>query len=299
MTTTSAGLRIAPVATMLEPDERTRVDAAGAGLYRTIHRDSIDEVLRDLKERRISAVLVSVTRCVHETPAQLATVVREFPRIPTLALLSGPRDSGAEAVLALGNCGVRTLVDVRQPAGWHRLRDLLGVTGTKDADHAILAVLRGDLQDVPDDCWRFFEALFSPDHRVTTVRQLARRLNVLPSTLMSRFFRARLPAPKRYLAFTRLIRAARMFENPGFSIADVANHLDYSSPQSFGRHVRTLLHMTAGDFRRHYDAERMIERFRAELILPHAEKLRELRPLAIRPGMRILATASALPRMMA
>jgi AraC-like DNA-binding protein len=288
MTTPSEGLRIAPVATMLEPDERTRVDAAGAGLYRTIHRDSIDELLRDLKERRISAVLVSVARCVHEPPTQLGEVVREFPRIPTVALLSGPRDSGVEAVLALGNCGVRTLVDVRQPAGWHRLRDLLGVTGTRHRDHPIIPLLRDDLQGVPEDCWRFFEALFSPDYRVSTVRQLARRLNVLPSTLMSRFFRARLPAPKRYLAFARLIRAARMFENPGFSIADVANHLDYSSPQSFGRHVRTLLHMTAGDFRRNYDAERMIERFRAELVLPHAERLHALRPLAVRPGMRML-----------
>jgi AraC-like DNA-binding protein len=288
MTTPSEGLRIAPVATMLEPDERTRVDAVGAGLYRTLHRDSIDEVLRDLKERRISAVLVSVARCVHEAPAQLATVVREFPRVPTVALLAGPRDSAAEVVLALGNCGVRVLVDVRQPAGWHRLRDLLGVTGTRDREHATVATLREDLHGVPEDCWRFFEALFSPDYRAATVRQLARRLNVLPSTLMSRFFRAQLPAPKRYLAFARLIRAARMFENPGFSIADVANHLDYSSPQSFGRHVRTLLHMTAGDFRRSYDAERMTERFRAELILPHAEKLQRLRPLAVRPGMRLM-----------
>ncbi len=293
MTTTSSARRIAPVSTMVDPLERQRVDAAGVGLYRTIHRDTISEVLRDLKERRISAVIVSVGRCVREEPAQMAAVVRAFPRIPTLALLSSSGDSNAEAVLALGNCGIRTLVDVREPEGWGRLRALLGREATKDVDRAVIALLREDLRGVPDDCWRFFEALFTPEFRVSTVRQLSRRLNVLPSTLMSRFFRARLPAPKRYLAFARLIRAARLFENPGLSISDVANHLDYSSPQSFGRHVRTLLDVTAGEFRCTYDGERMLGRFRRELIAPNIELLRRLRPLAVRPGMRLLPLEQA------
>ena len=286
MTTMSSARRIAPVSTMIEPAERQRVDAAGIGLYRTIHRDTISEVLCDLKERRISAVIVSVGRCIREEPAQVAAVVRAFPKIPTLALLSSAGETNAEAVLALGNCGVRTLVDVRAPDGWGRLRALLGREATKDADRLVIAALRADLRGVPDDCWRFFEALFLPEFRVSTVRQLARRLNVLPSTLMSRFFRARVPAPKRYLAFARLIRAARLFENPGLSISDVANHLDYSSPQSFGRHVRTLLHVTAGEFRCTYDGERMLNRFRRELVLPNIDRLRELHPLAVRPGMR-------------
>ena len=95
---------------------------------------------------------------------------------------------------------------------------------------------------------------------------LARRLDVLPSTLMSRFFRARLPAPKRYLAMARLVRAARLFENPGFSVANVANHLDYSSPQSFGRHVRTLMDITAVQFRERYDGEGMLQHFRETLV---------------------------------
>lgn len=293
MTTTSSARRIPPVSTMIEPVERQRVDAAGIGLYRTIHRNSIREVLRDLKERRISAIIVSVGRCVREEPSQMAAVVRAFPKIPTLALLSSAGDTNAEAVLALGNCGIRTLIDVREPEGWGRLRALLGREATKDVDRVVLARLHEDLGGVHDDCWRFFEALFTPEFRVSTVRQLARRLNVLPSTLMSRFFRAQLPAPKRYLAFARLIRAARLFENPGLSISDVANHLDYSSPQSFGRHVRTLLHVTAGEFRCAYDGDRMLERFRRELILPNAHLLAHLRPLAVRSGTRFVPLPQA------
>lgn len=279
---------IGPVATILEPAERTRVDAIGAGVYRTIHRDSMEEVLRDLKERRISAVLLSVSRYVKEEPLRVAAVVREFPRIPTLALLSGAGDASAETVLALGNSGVRTLVDVRRPAGWQRLRDLLGVEAAKDVDRTVIATLRSDLSGVPEDCWQFFEALFLCDRHVSTVRQFARLLNVLPSTLISRFFRAQLPAPKRYLAFSRLVRAARLFENPGLSVADVSNHLDYSSPQSFGRHVQTYLNMRAGEFRRSYDANRMFLLFRHELIVPQLQKLLRLHPLAARSGGQVI-----------
>ena len=97
---------------------------------------------------------------------------------------------------------------------------------------------------------------------------------------MSRFFRARVPAPKQYLAMARLIRAARLFENPGFSVANVANHLDYSSPQSFGRHVRTLMRLTAMQFREQYDGEGMLQHFRQTLVLPHLDRLRALRPLS-------------------
>jgi hypothetical protein len=59
----------------------------------------------------------------------------------------------------------------------------------------------------------------------------------------------------------------------------VANHLDYSSPQSFGRHVRTLLGVTAGQFRERFDGAGMLRHFRDTLVLPHLAVLRQLRPL--------------------
>jgi hypothetical protein len=45
-----------------------------------------------------------------------------------------------------------------------------------------------------------------------------------------------------------------------------------------------LLHMTAGDFRHHYDGLGMFERFRQELVLPYVRPLRLLRPLSAPPG---------------
>jgi AraC-like DNA-binding protein len=276
----SAGPRLSlPVATMLTPTERIRVDAAGEGSYHALHRDSVAELVQDLKSNRVKAVLVSVTCCDQRARAGVAALVREFPRVPTVALLTQLDRGTPVAMLALGSTGVRQVVDVREAEGWRELRTYLLAARGEDIQRQALGQLALDLAGVPHDCWRFFEALFLLPPRVSTVRMLSGRLDVLPSTLMSRFFRARLPAPKRYLAMARLVRAARLFENPGFSVANVSNHLDYSSPQSFGRHVRTLMRMTAVEFRDRYDGEGMLQQFRELLILPHTDRLRRLRPL--------------------
>ena len=275
---------LAAVTTILDPAERARVDAAGVGVYRALHRDTIDDVLRDLRERPIGAVLVSVCRCPERDAARIATLVRDFPRVPAVALLSQVEQQTPRAVLALGRSGVRTIVDVRQPTGWRELRTVLVEGRGDDIQRLALARLAADIPDAAPDCQQFFELLFRP--RVAgTIRAIARALGILPSTLMSRFFRAHLPAPKRYLATARLVRAARLLENPGLSVASVANHLDYSSPQSFGRHVRTMLGLTAVELRERYDGEGMLDRFRADLVLPYAATLRRFSPLTpVPPG---------------
>jgi len=269
-----------PIATMLTPAERIRVDAAGEGSYQALHRESVAELVQDLKSNRVGAVVLSVACCDQRSRAGVAALVREFPRVPTVALLTQLDRSTAHTMLSLGSTGLRQLVDVRDAEGWRELREYLLTARGDDIQREALGALAIDLSSVHRDCWRFFEALFVSSPRVSTVRMLARELDVLPSTLMSRFFRARLPAPKQYLAFARLVRAARLFENPGFSVANVANHLDYSSPQSFGRHVRTIMQLTAVQFRERYDGEGMLQHFRDALVLPHLDQLRELRPLS-------------------
>lgn len=280
---------LAPVTTILTPAERVRVDAAGEGLYTALHRDSVDDVIRDLKERKAAAVLVSVTRCGSRDATQVAMLVREFPRVPTVALLTDLEANAPSAVLTLGRSGVQTLIDVRQPSGWRRLRDVLLGDQSRDISRLALAQLSVDLAGAHPDCRHFFELLFTLPSDVDTIRTLAQYLGVVPSTFMSRFFRAKLPAPKRYLAMARLVRAAQLFENPGLSIANVSNRLDYSSPQSFSRHVRGLIQLTAVEFRQKYDGEGMLQRFREDMVLPYLPQLRNFAPLSaalIRPVER-------------
>ncbi len=273
-----------PVSTILTPLERSRVDAVAQGLCDALHRESLDEVLSDLRHQKASLVLISVSRYGSQNSSRVAAMVREFPRVPTVALLTETQNSTPHTTLALGQLGIRMLVDVRMPAGWQTLRNILVSQGSSDLQRSALAQISLDLPGISKDCWRFFELLFESSPKISTVRQLARHLNILPSTLMSRFFRAKLPAPKRYLSLARLIRAARLFENPGLSVARVANHLDYSSPQSFGRHVRTIMRMSPVKFRSAYDGQGMLQLFRTELILPYVDVLCAFRPSAAYPG---------------
>ena len=53
-----------PVSTILTPLERSRVDAAAQGLCDALHRESLDEILSDLRQQKASLVLISVTRII-------------------------------------------------------------------------------------------------------------------------------------------------------------------------------------------------------------------------------------------
>ena len=272
------------VTTLLSPGERARVDAAGEGCFVTLHRESVDEVLNDLRQRRASAVLVSVAHYASQQTPPVAKLVREFPRIPAVALLTGSEISASQALLSLGRQGVRALIDVRDAQGWRELRRLITEERAETVERMALAQLHVDLAGAPEDCLRFFDALFTAPSSVCTVRQLSRRLGVLGSTLMSRFFRASLPAPKSYLAMARLVRAARLFENPGLSVAQVSTQLEYSSPQSFSRHTSTILQCSAVAFRRQYDGASMLEYMRNTSIIPYRETLLVFHPLVVGPG---------------
>ena len=273
-----------PVSTILTASERVRVDAAASGLYKAMHRSSVDDVIRDLRENRAGAVIMSVSCCEERHLSRVANLVREFPRVPAVALITEAEAMSAQRVLSLGQSGVRTLIDLRRPNGWTELRTVIMTTRSQDIQRIALAQLTADLRGVPEDCWKFFEVLFGIPPAVNTVRLLAKALRVHASTLMSRFFRAELPSPKSYLAMARLVRAAEMFENPGLSIANVADHLDYSSPQCFGRHVRGTLGMSAAELRSRYDGEGMLRRFREEYVLKHLATLKTFRPLASPKG---------------
>jgi AraC-like DNA-binding protein len=140
------------------------------------------------------------------------------------------------------------------------------------------------LEDTPADTRFFFEVMIRLAPETVTVRKLATKLHVRPSTLMSRFGRAGLPSPKNYLAAIRLLHAAVLFEGSGLSVADVAYRLEYSSPQSFGRHVRALLGITSLEFRTRLPFPEALNRFVAIMITPYHEVLRDFHPLAAGNG---------------
>jgi AraC-like DNA-binding protein len=292
-TATSANPRA--ILTFLTPAEQQRVEVAGAGCYTALHRENLDQMLSDMRTQSVSAVVVSVSRYQQHHAPTIARIVREFPHVPTVALLTATEARVTQSLLALGQHGVRTLVDAREPAGWRDLRHVISRENPTSIEGAARQRLREDLREAGPACRRFVDALFSMPLTCTTVRAFARAQGVPPTTFMTRFFRAGLPPAKRYLTYARLVRAARLFENPGYSVTQVAFQLEYSSPQSFSRHLHVVLDMSASAFRRRYTGESMLEAFREQLIFPYRQQLRDFDPYSAPPpwiARRVTAAGS-------
>lgn len=279
------------IATVLLPGERSSVDAAGNGCFAVVHRDTISDAIRVVRERSVDAVLLSVHQCQTGQLDALSHFLRDFPEIPAVALVSRHDPRSTETLLSLGASGIRQVVDVTSPSGWQRLRELISGPASR-ASARIQACLFDVLGDVPPDTRLYFEALIRLAPDTVTVRKLAKTLHVRPSTLMSRFNRAGLPSPKSYLAAVRLLHAAVLLEVPGLSIADVAYRLEYSSPQSFGRHVRAIMGITSSEFRNRLPFPAAMNRFLEIMITPYLLALRDFHPLAAGNGTTETASDS-------
>jgi AraC-like DNA-binding protein len=269
------------VAAVLDPFERSRVDAAGSGCFALVHRESVRDALRLVRERPVDAVLVSLRRCAGEAPALLEQFSRSFPSVPTVALVTRHEPGDSEALLRLGATGVRQVVDATSPAGWRRLREVLGAQPHERA-HAILTPIMDALGPLTNGSRRVWEELVRTAPETTTVRRLAGALAITPSTFVSRFVRAGLPSPKEYLVAVRLCHAAKLFDEGDLTIADVAYRMEYASPQSFGRHLRVVMGITPSEFRSRYPFCTVLQRFLDQFIVPYKTTWKNFRPLA--PG---------------
>lgn len=96
-------------------------------------------------------------------------------------------------------------------------------------------------------------ALSAPS--VGTVHVVLEGFGVNGSSILSRYQRAKLPTPKVQLVLFRLMLAVTMQARGAVSIVDIAYALDYSSPQSFGRHVRLETGRSARAFLAQWEPE--------------------------------------------
>jgi AraC-like DNA-binding protein len=275
--------RATTVATVLLPAERPRLEAAGHGCFAALHGDSIEDATESVRTGAAHALFLSVHRCADADLPRVARFVREFPNVPAIALISRADTLAPGRMLGLGASGVRTIVDITAIGGWERLRGLL----REPASPAVASILAGidpDLDGVPPDCRIFFELVVRRAPDTLTVQALAHILRAVPSSFMSRFFRAGLPSPKAYLTHARLVHASWLFRSEGYSIADVAHRMEYSSPQSFSRHLGALLGLTAGEFRRRMPFEVALARYRQTYLTPYRDRLLTFHPLGTLPG---------------
>jgi len=265
------------VATLLDPVERSRFDAATGEYCFTLHARNVGEAYKVVREKAVNAVLLSPSCISRREVSRVARLAREFPRLNMVAVLSHHDQKNSERLLELGMSGVRSVVDLSGKDGWTRLRDVVGNRHSR-TNARILEVVRYALGDATEETHRLFQAMVMFSPKSGSAKDLSDYFDVAPSTFMSRFFRAGIPSPKCYLAQLRLLQAAALLEEDGLSIGDIAYRLEYSSPQSFGRHVKMMLGMTASEFRSSIKFEQALREFTEVMIIPFQSVFRTFQP---------------------
>jgi len=273
------------VSTLVSPREQSQLEAATADRLTLLQRTTVHRLYEDVAAGHSDGVIISAAMVRKAELPRLRTLVQELPATPVVGLVSDGVPETLAGTLLLGRAGVACLVDVRDRTGWGALRNAFTIQLPEQSVRSALTAILTAIEVQPDEtrttcsegARRFFSAIFAP--HATTILQMAAEFGMPASTLMSRFERAGLPSPKQYLALAKLVRAAYLGEAQGLSMKIIAERLHASSPQSYGRTVRNLTGLTAGEFRRTLHGPAMLERFMAAVITPYRDTLRTFDPL--------------------
>jgi AraC-like DNA-binding protein len=271
----------ADVLTVVEAPLRSHLSLALRDVARPLHVDSLAAAIAATTSRPVRAVLLGEPAISGFEPATVSRLAA-ISGGTVIAVFRGWTPEIPHGLLSLGRCGVREVVDLGSRDGLGRLRTLLSWPEWETA-HRIEQTFAPSLAEATDDMREFMRHVVRTAPAESTARGLARGLGLRCNSMGSRFFRARLPSPKEYLTAVRLLYAAAAFEKCGASVAQVAMRLNYSSPQSFGRHVREQLGVRAGEFSNRYSFDQLAEHVAFRVLEKHRQTLRWFRPLALPP----------------
>jgi AraC-like DNA-binding protein len=187
-----------------------------------ISKEVVDAVVTDVKAR---------------SPEWFFQLLDDYPGIPGFAFSPFRPDDGRLMMSCLG-AGVDTLLfqGVDEPiAGELVSRRCAGARLEETlTDAPRLLRLRDPLQL---NVWQ--ELFTRVDTRMRTA-DIARTLGVSREHLSREFAAGGAPNLKRVIDLVRLIRAADMLKNPGYSVADVAAILDFASASHLSSSARRL-----------------------------------------------------------
>lgn len=266
------------VITILEPGIRGLVNVAVHGSLSPVHVESADEALDAARRLSARALIVSANTITRRHAPAIGRVVAECPGVVPVALVTERGPVSNDVLLWLGANGEGRLLDLRAREGWCRLRCLIDESGGEAARHILDAILtKLDRANAPTK--HFFTVLVRSAPTIATVRDFANVLDVCPSTMVSRFYRAHLPSPKQYLGGIRLVFASAYLAEPARSIASVAERLQFSSAQSFGRTVQHTLGMKAGELRDKYPFNALLEHYIFKFVEPFKRKFAWFDPI--------------------
>lgn len=210
------------------------------------------------------ACLVVVDHRDHEGGPTLPVVRRlreEFPSVPIVmylpmsAVVSG-------AVLEYAKAGVSQLVF----QGVDDLKASLRSAVDAALDQVSAAALGADLEPlIPPTVVPFLRYCLEHARRDITVEEVAAAMGVHRKTLVDRLKAARLPSPRAMIGWSRLLIAARMLDDPGRTIEQVALKLDFPSGAALRNMFKRYTGLRTSEIRQNGGVRCLVHALKREL----------------------------------
>ena len=223
---------------------RLRDALRGQATVRFCERQS--EVIALVENNLAGVAVVDMRDRDGQSTLPMVRYVREsYPSVPVLLYFAISPDTSRD-VLAFAQAGVNDLVlrdvdDLR-----YSLRTALSTAADHCSARAILAELEPLL---PASVLPMVRYCLENGRRSMTVEQVADALNVHRKTLVDRLSASHLPTPSALIAWCRLIISARLLEDPGRSVEQVALLLDFPSGTSMRNMMKRYTGLRPGEIR--------------------------------------------------
>lgn len=213
---------------------RARIRGGLSGRAHVLFCDLRAQLMKLAADARATAVIAEPRDGAGEdvSPAIVALRVG-LPSVPVIAYIADDRASSGD-ILAMARAGVHDLVR----AGFDDIDFSLGTALASATAAAATASARDELERlVPPDAWPFVSYCLTRSHAPISVRAAADALALDRRTLLRRLERAGLPPPSRIAGWCRVITAARLLDEPIYTLEQAALRLDFPS----GTALRNML----------------------------------------------------------
>ena len=241
---------------------RARVRGALTGRADVRFCDLRGDVLPLAAATGASAILVEPRDRAGEDVSSVVAAARTgMPSVPVIAYIADTTTSSGD-ILALARAGVHDLVR----AGFDDVGFALGAALANATVACATTAAREELESlVAPDAWPFVSYCLTRAHGPIAIGAAAAALGLDRRTLVRRLERASLPPPRRIAGWCRVIAAARLLDEPIYTLEQAALRLEFPSGTALRNMLLRYTGLRPREIRENGGASCVLHLFKREL----------------------------------
>lgn len=220
-------------------------DRLGWGLQIFSSWDALNDGVRAATSSALIVVDPYMETAADQPSVELASLLSRFPSLSVTAALA-LRPGRLDDLRRLGEWGVVQIIDLDEEATEramaHRLASATGRPLRSLVERTLPSYTGGAARSI-------LGAAVEVTVQAGSGVDLAKVLHITPRTLLRWCRKAGLPAPRRLLAWMRMLLAAELLDDPGRTVSEAALSCGYSSDGSLRNAMRAFLERSPRDLR--------------------------------------------------